>query len=89
MSELTNEEMIKTRLEMQTARIADLENENKRYLELVNKERKVTNVYRSILEFILTNQEFCCACEHKGQKLPECKCTETKDCMAHMFDLWS
>lgn len=40
MSELSNEEIVKARIELQKARIEDLEKENAHYLEVIKKYEK-------------------------------------------------
>lgn len=89
MSEVNEIEILKARLEMQSARIKDVEAENYKYLNLLNKVRQENNAMKQILDYILKTNDICKVYESKGQYLPECKCTENNQCIENMINLWS
>lgn len=89
MKEVDEIEMYKARIEIQFARIKDLDTENRHYLELLDEERKEKKAMKQILDYILKTNEICKVCESKGQYLPECKCTENNQCIENMIKLWS
>lgn len=68
--------------------IKALRRANARLCKFNGKLEKEKFVLKKIILDAAEHTDLCFLCKNKGQVLPECKCTENKDCLKHIVELY-